>query len=111
MVESNNGETTKLPGGITGKGFMPGQSGNPNGRPLGLAALVRERTKDGQVPIDFLLDVLNGTVKRTKITHRIAAAEALLDRGYGKASQKLEHTGDEGGPIQWIEVVRSDASK
>jgi|SRR6185312_3002392 len=27
----NNEETTL--GGITGKGFMPGQSGNPNGRP------------------------------------------------------------------------------
>ena len=28
----NNEKTTKL-GGITGKGFMPGQSGNPGGRP------------------------------------------------------------------------------
>ena len=31
----NNTETTKLVGGITGKGFMPGQSGNPGGRPKG----------------------------------------------------------------------------
>ena len=30
----NNKETTKL-GGITGKGFMPGVSGNPGGRPKG----------------------------------------------------------------------------
>lgn len=33
---SNNEKTTKdgkLLGGITGKGFMPGQSGNPSGRP------------------------------------------------------------------------------
>jgi len=29
---ANNVETTKL-GGITGKGFMPGVSGNPSGRP------------------------------------------------------------------------------
>jgi hypothetical protein len=28
----NNGGTTRL-GGITGKGFMPGRSGNPGGRP------------------------------------------------------------------------------
>jgi hypothetical protein len=28
--EQNNG---KMLGGITGKGFMPGQSGNPSGRP------------------------------------------------------------------------------
>lgn len=25
-------KTTKRPGGVTGKGFMPGQSGNPGGR-------------------------------------------------------------------------------
>lgn len=31
---ANNGETTqKLIGGVTGKGFMPGHSGNPSGRP------------------------------------------------------------------------------
>ena len=32
---ANNGETTKKLGGITGKGFMPGKSGNPSGRPKG----------------------------------------------------------------------------
>lgn len=34
MDEGNNTETTgKLLGGVTGKGFMPGVSGNPSGRP------------------------------------------------------------------------------
>ena len=31
-VAHNEPATTKLLGGITGKGFMPGQSGNPTGR-------------------------------------------------------------------------------
>ena len=30
---ANNEKTTKKLGGITGKGFMPGKSGNPSGRP------------------------------------------------------------------------------
>lgn len=33
MTVGNNGETTKKLGGVTGKGFMPGVSGNPSGRP------------------------------------------------------------------------------
>jgi hypothetical protein len=42
---ANNGETTqKLIGGVTGKGFMPGHSGNPNGRPKRL--LVDEALDD-----------------------------------------------------------------
>ncbi len=28
----SNGRATKKPGGVTGKGFMPGKSGNPSGR-------------------------------------------------------------------------------
>jgi len=30
---ANNEKTTKKLGGVTGKGFMPGVSGNPSGRP------------------------------------------------------------------------------
>ena len=37
----NNHETTR-PGGITGNGFKPGQSGNPGGRPKGIAKTVRD---------------------------------------------------------------------
>lgn len=38
MVEVEE-TTEKQLGGITGKGFMPGQSGNPNGRPPGTYSL------------------------------------------------------------------------
>jgi hypothetical protein len=31
---------------------------------------------------------------------RVSASVALLDRGFGKARQAVEHTGAEGGPIE-----------
>ena len=60
MGVENNGATTEGLGGITGKGFRPGQSGNPGGRPKGLASKARELTKDGQISLQFLLDVQEG---------------------------------------------------
>jgi hypothetical protein len=30
----------------------------------------------------------------------VSAATALLDRGYGKPRQSLEHTGKDGGPVE-----------
>lgn len=35
---------------------------------------------------------------------KIAAAVALLDRGYGRPRQSLEHTGADGGPIETKEM-------
>ena len=65
-----------------GRPFEPGKSGNPGGRPKGIAAVVRERT-DPSSMVDILLDVANDT--RAKASERIAAVRELLDRGYGKA--------------------------
>jgi hypothetical protein len=79
-VESNAGATR--PGGVTGKGFRPGASGNPGGRKPGIAAVVRERT-DPAAMVGILLDVANDP--RAKASERIAAVRELLDRGYGKA--------------------------
>ncbi len=40
-------------------------------------------------------------------TAKIAAAKELLDRGYGKPTQAMEHSGPDGGPVvvQRIELV------
>lgn len=64
-------------GGITGKGWVKGQSGNPGGRPKGIAAKAREHT-------DKCIEVLVSALSEDDAKTRIAAARELLDRGHGK---------------------------
>ena len=77
-VENNGGST----GGVTGKGFRPGSSGNPGGRPKGLAAMVKDRVEPSEL-VDILLDAARDP--RAKVSERIAAVRELADRGWGKA--------------------------
>ena len=81
LVESRL-ETTRV-GGVTGKGFTPGVSGNPGGRPKGLSRRVRELVRDdGHGIAEFMVSVM--TVERARNADRIEAAKWLADRGFGK---------------------------
>ena len=61
--------------------WKPGQSGNPNGRPKGIAARVRELVKPDEIVEGLLKEARTATSARD----RIAAWNALTDRGWGKA--------------------------
>jgi hypothetical protein len=83
-----------------------GQSGNPGGRPKEVAeikALARQHTKAA-------INTLVAIMKAEDATHaaRVAAATALLDRGYGKPASVLE--GADGGAarlvVEYIDPTR-----
>jgi Family of unknown function (DUF5681) len=86
----NNGGTT---GGITGKGFMPGRSGNPGGRPKGLAKATRELLgEDGMKLAEFWLSIMEDPMRRD--SDRLEASRLLADRGWGKAASFEPVEGD-----------------
>lgn len=85
--------------------FPKGKSGNPGGRQKKteeerqLEALCKEKTKDALNTI--LLIMQNGDNER----NRLAAAQYVIDRGWGKARQEVEHSGKDGQPIKMNMVV------
>ena len=84
---SNNGETTQR-GGVTGRGFMPGQSGNPSGRPKGIASAVRRAYGgDPDELVQGLREIARGEGaggKPARAADQIRASELLLAYGWGK---------------------------
>jgi hypothetical protein len=95
-VEKNDEQRDqpKQLGGITGRGFLPGQSGNPSGRPRtrglvsALRAKVAEVGPDGRSLEDRLVGVLLQEALGGR--HRLAAVEVIFDRLEGRARQQIE---------------------
>ncbi len=94
MVDKTT-ESNSKEGGITGKGWKKGQSGNPNGRPRGTRSIpdilkkigLEDGTKDGQFT---KLEVVLRQVFTYALEGKAWAVEFIAERTEGKVTQALE---------------------
>jgi len=90
----------KRPGGVTGKGFRPGRSGNPAGRPKGqsLTALLRAQLDKGnnaQALAKMIVDkALSGDYQFCKL---------ILERMEGKVPDRVEDPEKARAQLIWAE--------
>ena len=77
---------TENNGGSTGKGFKPGVSGNPGGRPKMPEELREAFEKASQEALRTLIEVM----RTGKGMERVKASEIILDRSYGKPVQQVD---------------------
>lgn len=87
-------------GGKRSTSFAKGQSGNPAGRPkrtpeeFALIQACKDKTPAALGVIESIM--MNGENER----NRLAAAQAIIERAYGKPEQPV--TGAGGGPLQVV---------
>ena len=103
MAVANNSASTrpKKAGGATGKGFLPGKSGNPSGRPKILAEVRELARQHGEAAFRHVVKLMGDADPRVSL----AAAQEVLNRAYGKPAQSVTGEGGE-GPVQIALIER-----
>jgi hypothetical protein len=115
--KGNEKTPAKMLGGVTGKGFMPGQSGNPSGRPSKRrltdcyeALIEQPLPEDLRVGMKLPEGAIWGDAiamgqARAAIKGKTDAAREIGDRLEGKARQPVEVSGRNGAPVNLAEII------
>jgi hypothetical protein len=95
-VDKTTQSNGKMEGGITGKGFKKGKSGNPKGRPKGVQSipdiLKKIGAEKGTVDGRTKLDVIMNKVYQFASEGKPWAVQFIADRTEGRAKEFREIT-------------------
>jgi hypothetical protein len=95
---------------LRGRPFRPGHSGNPGGRPRGFAEIAELARSYAPAAIELLATIMNA--EDMPPAARVGAANALLDRGFGKPSSAVAIGGDpDGEPIKVQDLTPEDRAE
>ena len=84
--------------------FAKGESGNPGGRPKGLGEIREIARAHTDTAIGTLVEVMNATDASPSL--RVAAASALLDRGWGRPEQSVKASINDGSSFtEWLKEM------
>ena len=87
-------------GGKRSTSFKPGNNANPSGRPKAIVHLVELARAQTEDSIKTLVEVRDNA--EAPAAARVGAANALLDRGWGKASQTItQNINDKRSALDW----------
>ena len=85
--------------------FVKGKSGNPGGRPKESLTFSKKAQAYGVQALQVLVDALSSVEEK----YRIAAAEILLNRAYGRPSQEIT-TPDGTLGTSVINIIRAETN-
>lgn len=89
-------------------GARPG-AGRKKGKVSEAKRVIAEMAREhAETALGVLMDI---ALRGESEAARVSAANALLDRGYGKPVQGMELTGEDGGPIETKDVSDIDRAK
>lgn len=98
---AQNSSRNTLPPALAANKWQPGRSGNPGGRPRAVAQVVELARAHTVTAMQTLVEI--ATNKKASSPARVAAAQTILDRGWGRAAQVIE-LGATGSFDEWLKA-------